>query len=168
MTLTTTESGASSDSYVELADYEAYILNNFNVDISSDATAEKEADLRRATQVIDRKYTFKGYPTEDDQALQFPRVTDVLVDGREVSNTTVPQRVKDAQCEIAYLIKGGLDPFATVEHGAVKRKRVKAGPAEAETEYQGSRQTPRMVAAEGLLKPFIAGGGRGRFKIGRG
>jgi len=36
----------------------------------------------------------------------------------------------------------------------VGRKRSKAGPVETETEYATTRETPRIVAIEGLLAPY--------------
>lgn len=165
MALITTPKAANADSYVTLSEYAAYVLAAHNVVLDEDADAE--ANLRRAAQVIDRKYQFRGYKTDQNQALQFPRVTDVIVDGRAVDSDVVPTQIKSAQCELAYLIKGGLDPFETVSIGSIKRSRSKAGPVETEKEYSGGRETPRIVAIEGLLRPFKGGAGAGRIRLGR-
>lgn len=155
MTLTTTIGGATSDSYASLAEYQAY-ASAMGWTLSGTDAAD-EVNLRRAAQYLDRKYTFVGIRQYQTQALAWPRIVSVLVEDWPINPDTIPQAIKDAQCEVAYLLQGGLDPFATVT-ATVGRKRVKAGPVETETEYQGGLSTPRLVAIEGLLAPYIMGG----------
>jgi hypothetical protein len=155
MTLTTTIGGASSDSYATLAEFQAY-ASAMGWTLSG-TDAGDEVNLRRAAQYLDRNYDFAGIRQYQTQARDWPRIVSVLVDDWPVNPDTIPQAIKDAQCELAYLIQGGLDPFATIS-GAVGRKRVKAGPVETETEYLGGLGKPRFVAIEGLLRPFLAAG----------
>lgn len=152
MALDTTNGGASADSYGTLADYQSYGAD-MGWTMGASDTAD-EQNLRRAALVIDRLYAFKGYPAAETQALQWPRDDVGYVKGYYVESTDIPQDIIDAQFELAYLIQGGLDPFATVT-ATVASTRSKAGPVETETTYQGGKSTPRLVAAEGLLGPYL-------------
>jgi len=152
MALTTTVGGASSDSYATLADYTARATALGWTLAGTDAA--NEINLRKATVYLDANYVWVGTRVASTQALDWPRISNVLVDGYVIDSDTIPQAVKDAQMELAYLIQGGLNPFATVTNGAVGRKRSKAGPVETETEYATTRETPRIVAIEGLLAPY--------------
>lgn len=156
MALTVTIGGAASDSYITLAEWEAYWTAR-GVTLSGDGHATHEANLVRAADWLDRHYGYPGYRQYQTQARAWPRVTSAVVDGWPVLADTIPQRVKDAQAELAYLIHEGLTPWATVD-GAVAASRVKAGPVESETTYQGGKTTPRLVAIEGLLAPLLIAG----------
>jgi len=158
MTLTATIGGASSDTYATIAEYVAYAVSmGWTL---ADGTAANEVNLRRSRAYLDRAYEWHGIKTDETQALQWPRITSLYVDGYSVSSETIPQRIKDAQCEMAYLIQGGADPFETVTGGAVRREKVKAGPVESETEYAGTRELARYMAIEGLVRPYMIGGSR--------
>lgn len=161
MAIDTTVGGTAADSYGTLADWLTYILNQKNVDLSADGdtAAKHESDLRQAAAAIDRNWTYKGIRADSTQALQWPRTITDLIDGFSVANDSIPQAIINAQFELAYLIHEGLDPFATVSGGAIKREFAKAGPVETETEYMdGGRELPRLVAVEGLLKPYVVSG----------
>ncbi|WP_212525855.1 DnaT-like ssDNA-binding protein [Actibacterium sp. MT2.3-13A] len=161
MALVTTIGGASSDSYGTLADYQAYAASMGWTLSGVDATDEQ--NLRRATQVLDRGFSFIGYRQYQTQALAWPRIVSDLVKDWPVDADTIPQDIIDAQFEVAYLIQGGLDAFATIT-ATVSRTRVKAGPVESETEYTGGKATPRLVAVEGLLGPYLKAG-RGQIAL---
>jgi hypothetical protein len=167
MTIDATVGGADANSFATLAEFTAYAaLRGWTLETTD---ALNEINMLRAMDALTRKYTSTGYKTTEAQALPYPRVTDVYIDGYVVATDIVPQQWKDAEFEMAYLIQGGADPLATVELGAVKVSKVKAGPVESETEYSGARETPRYVAIEGLIGPFILSGlGAATVKIGRG
>ena len=166
MTIDATVGGASANSFATLAEYQAYgALRGWTLGTD----AEDEINLLRAMDHLVRNYTLKGYKTTEAQALPYPRVTDVYIDGYSVDTDIVPQQWKDAECDMAVLIQGGATPFDTVETGAVKTSKVKAGPVESETTVTGARETPRYVAIEGLIGPFITcGTNGGTIKVGRG
>lgn len=164
MALDTTIGGASADSYGTLAAYQAYGAARGWALGATDAA--DEINLRRAVQAIDRQYSFVGYAQYQTQALDWPRVTTVYVDGWPIDPDSIPQDVVYAQFELAYLLQGGLDPFATVT-GVVSASRKKVGPIETETEYTGGLSTPRLVAVEGLLAPYLVAG-RGQARMMRG
>lgn len=156
MALDTTVGGASADSYGTLAAYEAYVVANIDATFNGHGhDTTHELNLRRAAQIIDREYTFQGYRQYQTQALDWPRVTSILVDGWPVLVDTVPQRVIHAQFEIAYQLEtDGLDPLKTVTGGAVKVAQA----GSVMTEFATFREKPRIVAAEGLLRPLLAAG----------
>lgn len=168
MALDTTIGGASSDSYGTIAAYDAYVVANIDTAYSGTA-ATQEMNLRRAAQYLDRHYQFAGYKQYETQARDWPRLTNILVDGWPIDGDTIPQDVIYAQFELAYAFEtDSVDPFATITAGTVRRTKSKAGPVETETEYSAGRDTPRMVAVEGLLRPYILGGVTGQVRMGRG
>ena len=155
MALDITIGGASSDSYGTLAAYQAYgALQGWTLGATD---AADEISLRRSVQVIDRDNSFVGNAQYQAQALAWPRVTSVYVDGWPINIDTIPQDIINAQFEMAYLIQNGADPFATVT-ATVSRTKAKAGPVETETEYLGGLSTPRYKALDGLLAPYITSG----------
>ena len=159
MALDATVGGASANSFATLAEFTAYAaLRGWTLEATD---ALNEINLLKSMDALVRSYALDGYKTTEAQALPYPRVTSVYIDGYSVGTDIVPQQWKDAEFEMAYLIQGGATPFATVEGGAVKISKVKAGPVESETEYSGARETPRYVAIEGLISPFIKAGSSG-------
>lgn len=158
MALDTTIGGASSDSYVTTAEYAAYIVANIDASYSG-VEATQELNLRRAAQYLRRNFHWIGTQQYQTQARAWPRLTDKLIDGWPVDPDTIPQDIKDAQCELAYIFEvDGVDPYAAITTGAVKVSRSKAGPVEAETEYFDARQSPRFPAVTGLLSDYTLGG----------
>lgn len=168
MALDVTIGGASSDSYITLAEWWAYWLAR-GVDLTQHGhDSSHEANLVQAADWIDRNYSFVGMQQYQTQRRAWPRLVDDLVRDWPIDPDSVPQDIKDAQAELAYLIHEGLTPWATIE-GGVKSERVKAGPVESETEYAGTPVPPRLVAIEGLLRPYLDGsGGVGNVRVARG
>jgi hypothetical protein len=163
MALDTTIGGTAADSYGTLAAYEAYALAmNWALTGSNE---KNEADLRRAALTLDRKYTFLGMQQYQYQARAWPRLVNDLVDDWPINPDTIPQDIIDAQFEIAFLLHGGLDPFATIESSSTKES-ISVGPitVAGDTLPTGA---PRIVAVEGLLSGYILGG-VGRLKMVRG
>ena len=156
MALDTTIAGSASDSYATFAEYQAYILAQFGVDLTAAETAET-LNMRRATAYIDRNYTFIGYRTLIDQAREWPRYVDEYVHGYQVLSTTIPTDIHNAQMELAYAISTGVAVFETVTTGGIVSTSVKAGTVESSTEYNDSttRTLPRITVIEGLLAPYI-------------
>lgn len=155
MSLDATIGGASADSYVTLAEFTAYALAQGWTATGTDAA--KEAMLRRAALSVDVSYGFVGITVTVDQALQWPRVWTGLVNGWPVASDSIPQAIKSAQMEMAYLISGGADPMATLD-GVIASERVKAGPVESDVTYQGGKGLPRYTAVSRLLRPYLTAG----------
>jgi len=165
MTLDATVSGAASDTYITLAEWETYASNAGWVTVGTDAV--KEVYLRRAAQYLDRSYRYVGYRNIELQARAWPRQMDRAIDGYWVDDDVVPQDIKDAQAEMAWLIHGGADPFATLEQGGVKSTSVKAGEVESTTVYDSGRAVPRYQSIDGLLSRYLASGA-GQVQLRRG
>lgn len=140
---------ANADSYVTLAAYQAYGAAR-GWTLGADDAAD-EVNLRRGYDTLNRNWTYIGYEVDViDQTGAFPRYISTGRYETEIPADSIPKDVQDAQCELAYLIQGGADPFATYE-GAVAR--AKAGPVE--VEYVGGKTKPRFTAVEGLLRRYL-------------
>ena len=106
ITIVTTVSGTTSNSYVTLAQANTYMEAVPWFDSTWDALtdAQKNSYLVQATRALDRM-RYRGARYDKDQALEFPRtITDDSTDEGEM-----PQKVKDAQCELIIWHKTHLD-----------------------------------------------------------
>jgi len=154
MALDTTIGGTASDSYGTLAAYEAYALAMGWTLATTDAA--NEINLRRAATVIDRKNEFFGLKQYQYQARSWPRLVRGLFSDWPIDPDTIPIDIINAQFEVAYILQGGLDPFATIETSATSES-IKVGPIT----IAGSNlptSPARIVAAEGLLRAYVRGG----------
>lgn len=111
---------AGAESYVTVAEADTYHGNRNNTGWTG-TEAVKEAALRRAAAYLDGHYRnrWKGQPVKPlTQPMAWPRVGVRLIEGPQVfydvdpsfydseysgylEITTIPQRLKDAQCELA-------------------------------------------------------------------
>jgi len=92
---------ASANSYISVANADAYFLARNNTTWAAYSTAVKEAALLYACQWLDSRYSWQGTITDDDQTLAWPRDGVIDNEGRSVSTTAIPAVIKDAQCEAA-------------------------------------------------------------------
>ena len=154
----TVETGAvvaGADSYISLADADTYFTNHGSPSEWADATdAAQEAALRYAVQWIDSSFSWKGEIVDDDQVLDWPRAGVYDDERRLVASTSIPQRVKDAQCEAALEhLKSSLIA-GLARGGKVKRQRVEGA---VEIEYADHAPGERVrYHVERLLAPFLA------------
>ena len=155
MAIDATISGATADSYVTLAEYQAYGAA-MGWTLGADDAAD-EINLRRGAVHIDTGYQHQGIRTTSTQARAYPRVMGIRVDGWSVSSETIPQNIKDAQCEAAYAIQAGADPLATVE-APISRETETVGPLSTTIEYIGGKTTTTITAVSRLLSPYLTGG----------
>lgn len=124
---------AGADSYVTLAEYQAYAaLYGWTL---AGTDAADEVNLRIARRYLDNAYSWKGAKVQVDQPLAWPRYMGDYVDGFIVPSDEIPDPIKNAQMEMAYLVQNGADPYATITGGTVKRKKEKVDVIEEETEY---------------------------------
>lgn len=165
MALIVTIGGASADSYVTLAEYEAYVTAQGLTPLGG-SDASHEAELRRAAVVIDDTYSFIGIKQYQFQVRSWPRLVRQLVSDWPIDPDTIPNAIKRAQMEMAWLIHNGADPFATYD-GAVKRKREKVDVIEEETEYIGGKGRPMFTGVDRILRDYITSGA-GQVKAVRG
>ena len=154
MALDTTIGGTQSDSYGTLAAYEAYALGaGWTL---ADTDAANEVNMRRAAQYLDRKYSFIGIQQFQFQARSWPRLVRGLFNDWPIDPDTIPADIINAQFEVAYILQGGLDPFATIETSATSES-IKVGPIT----IAGSNlptSPARIVAVVGLLRAYVRGG----------
>lgn len=144
-----------ADSYVTLAFYQAYgAARGWTL---SGTDAGDEINLRRGYDVLNRRWSFRGEQVDEyRQTGEFPRY--IVKDRFEYVTPAdeVPVKVKEAQCELAYLIQQGTDPLATITTSKTMERK-KVGPIETEVETVPTG-TPRLVAVEGLLRPYLKAG----------
>lgn len=139
-TIDATVAGASSNSYVTLAEFTTYVEEvpspSSTVTGASDDT--KTRALIFATRVLDR-LRYLGLKSGGTQALQWPRYgvpdpdwpwqgTTTSAIAGAVDSTIIPTRVKRAQMRLAYLTLTG--DFGVTESGLDGFEQVKVGPIE--------------------------------------
>lgn len=130
LTIETGEIIPGANSYVTAAECTTYHTARGNTAWTG-TDAVKEAALLKAAQYLDGHYCnrFKGGKYQPlEQSLQWPRVG-VFIDGHLLDAYTIPQRMKDAQCELA-LIALSADLAPAVSAG-IRREKVDV----LETEY---------------------------------
>ena len=114
MAIEATVGGENSNSYITLAEAEAYFAERLHADAwAGTSESDKEKVLLTACRHLERlRYWDGNQPAFSDprQRLTFPRTRDVDADGRYI----IPQPVKDAQCEEA---------LALLNRGAEQERR---------------------------------------------
>ena len=148
MALDATLGGASANSYVTVAEADAYFATSFGRTAwGSASAANKEIVLIESTRLLDLLVSWKGYVKSDTQALRWPRTYVPNIDGRYlesyISDSIVPKDVKNAVFELAYslLSNGG---FQASENELAK---VKVGPVSIDfSDTVKSNGLPKMVS----------------------
>ena len=152
MALDATLGGASANSYVTVAEADAYFATSFGRTAwGSASAANKEIVLIESTRLLDLLVSWKGYVKSDTQALRWPRTYVPNIDGRYsgvgtiksyISDSIVPKDIKNAVCELAYslLSNGG---FQASENELAK---VTVGPVSIDfSDTVKSNGLPKMV-----------------------
>mgnify|MGYP003590976210 CR=1 FL=1 len=147
MALDATLGGASANSYVTVAEADAYFATSFGrTPWGSASAANKEIVLIESTRLLDLLVSWKGYVKSDTQALRWPRTYVPNINGRYlesyISDSIVPKDVKNAVFELAYslLSNGG---FQASENELAK---VKVGPVSIDfSDTVKSNGLPKMV-----------------------
>ncbi len=105
---------ANANTFVTTADADTYWANRNRAEWADLEPAAKQAALIIAAQFLEHNYKFVGSRVNSDQALCWPRYIPYGLDAddRWVKNNVIPQRVKDAQVELAFYhaTVGELDP----------------------------------------------------------
>jgi hypothetical protein len=163
-----------TDTYISLADADAYLASNYIASepkmIAWAALSDGDCEilLRRAARALDRQI-YVGMRSLFTQKMEFPRAipTDVyrgkmlpvgytyIGDVDYVIQTAVPDAVKYAQAEEAFVLASG-----TPKRIELQRQNVKSFSLGNLSESFGSTSsTASLVSLEAreLLKPFIAG-----------
>ena len=113
-----------TDTYLTVAEADTYFSARYGYDswaLLDNPTKEKA--LISATQQLDLLCTWNGYKSDSDQQLEFPR------SGTSLDADPTPQAIKDAECEIAFLITteesvstDGGDALTELKAGSVTMK----------------------------------------------
>jgi len=166
------ETGAgltNAESYISVADTDAYWADVGNALWDALTETEKEQALRRATRFMAWIYRVKwaGRRTAQAQALDWPRYN-VLVEDLPVPSNEVPLTVRQACAELA--IRAAAGPLLEdVDTGSSQIKKDKTGPLE--TEYFEAHVDPaeRFLSIGAMLQPYFGGaGGSNSIKLVRG
>lgn len=159
-----TVGGASSNSFVTLAEATTYMEARLNGSTWTSATTDNQnrALVEATRELSSREYT--GMKASSTQALQWPRSFAVNPDINWVGNPfyasdIIPQRVKDATCELAFqFLKAGTTDIAALDPKQyVTQKTV--GPistsyAEPFYKPQGLGRFPSVMR---YIKPLLTG-----------
>ena len=162
-----------TDSYATAAECATYLAANY---ITTDAKLiawnllsadNKDVLLRQAAKLIDRQ-PLQGYKYLSTQTMEFPRyiytesnydddyLHPLLRKNGFYSDGSVPQAVKDAQCEIAISMISG-----TSERAEMQRQGVKSFSLGSLSEsYTGNHNAIPSYEAKQLLQPYLGGGFR--------
>lgn len=104
-----TPKGATSNSYVTMAEAATYFSNRLHKDAWTEAgSSDKTAALLWATRLLDTRILWEGEKTDQVQALCWPRqyVVDpekanLYGNSQYLDENAIPLFLKDAQCELA-------------------------------------------------------------------
>jgi hypothetical protein len=167
MALDATVGGASSNSYVTLAEANTYFADRLNSTANGDWTndstgvartdAVKSAALITATRRIDEEM-FQGLKASTTQALKWPRVNVQDEDGLYFESDSIPERVKQATyicalelLKVDFISEDYLNNFAFFSAGNVQFKQFT---------QQSAGRLPAEVSRLLRFVMMNAGGGR--------
>lgn len=133
-------------------------ITNPNVQLASASivtTDDFEDALIKATTYLDAAYGTRwlGNRTSKNQALDWPREGAVDWDGYEIDRNVLPQKVKDACCEVALeILKNGdlLPTLQPSDTGMLQAESISVGPISISETFVGGKslrtQLPRVTA----------------------
>jgi hypothetical protein len=103
MALDATVGGVSANSYITVADADAYFTGRGSPSAwTSLTTAQKEGALIYATEWLDSNYSWYSTICTTTQALGFPRNSGFDSEGRTIMGCgVIPTKIKNATCEMA-------------------------------------------------------------------
>lgn len=118
-----------------------------------------DEDLLKAMDYLETQ-RFIGTKSTQAQPLQWPR-EGVSIDGFTYEAANLPAELVEAQLVIAMAIDQGYDPLVLTESSpTVKRKMVKAGSVESETEYvDGAEASAVPLSIRRALRKLIRDSG---------
>lgn len=146
---------ANSESYISVADADAYHAARMNAAWSALATPDKEANLRKATEYMQGTYRgrWKGFRTNTVQALDWPRQSVCIEDATLnsfIANNVVPVEVTRACAELA--LKASAGELAPDTERVVTRETI--GPLT--TEYDNnSMPYTKYRAIDNMLRVYL-------------
>ena len=131
-------------------------------------TGTKQIHLNNAHEYLDQTYTFKGWITDDAQADAWPREGVYDKEGRYLDPDTVPDAIKNAEIELAFILAAGGSLTENISERSISK--VKAGSVEVTfdgatrvTEAQRMKNVDRLLV--GLIEERIGGGSGPRKRL---
>lgn len=156
ITIDTTVSGASSNSYATLAYVDSYMegVPWFYATWAAIAEATRKQWIVMAARAIDR-WCYRGDRYDKDQLMEFPRtITDDQTD-----EGAMPEKVKRAQCEMAVWLYNHLGTADGSPESEVSRVSIGRGALDVEFKEFGKRLNREAggypEAARALLKDWL-------------
>lgn len=150
-----------ANSYVAVADADAYHVLYNNTEWAGLTNTVKQAALLYASQYIDANFTFDGYISREEQTMAWPRLDAFDSESRRL--TGVPLKLKNAVCELALVHATTEAVNATFDRGgAVKQETV--GPVSV-TYMDGAGAGVTYPFLEDILGTICVSGSNGITKI---
>jgi len=153
----TTPPDAAADSYVTVADADAYHATRLNTSAWDDATVEnKEAALKMATRQLDQE-SWAGIKTDTlaNNSLRWPRSQVVNADNQYEASDSVPQAIQNATAELALdLLKSAADETAGAAYAT---EEVQVGPIKLKLDTDTAIQSasePLSSEVDTLIAPY--------------
>lgn len=151
MALDATPGGAAANSYVTVAEADAYMAARLHKAAWETAnSATKEAALQWATRELDR-LAWRGRAVTEIQALRWPRSYIYDLDGYRLLDGAIPRFLKDATAELAFSL---IASDRTADAQGKGLASVTVGPIEIEFDKQDTAGViPRAVTR--MIMPYI-------------
>lgn len=142
----------SGDSYISVSTADTYQADRDRQEWTYLTQDEKEAALRRATSFLDNGYNWKGEISDSANSHAWPRTGVEDDEGRSIDGTTLPDRIKDATAELAYIdaVEADLLPVTT----SGETQRIQAGSVE--IEYAGGQGSGKTLTRINRLVSGLA------------
>lgn len=158
LTIVATAKSSTANSYVTLAEAEAYMVGRLAVTNWDAATDdEKNRSLKMATDELE-KYEYKGIRTTQAQRLQWPRYDVLDRDGWAYDQDTVPRPIKEATYELALALTDGTYEIVPNQLAQFERVRVGSLDISPRDSYQAA---PLPDPIRRLIAPLLLSGGGG-------
>lgn len=144
-----------TNAYISISDADSYHSARGNSSWASLDDTAKEYALIKATNWLDAFYRllWRGTRADYSQGLAWPRSGVEDPDGYYVDDSSIPQGVKDAVCEMAYKIAvNSEDPFEDEEPGIASEK---VGPIS--IAYDGKSRRKKYPYIRELISGLIKG-----------
>lgn len=173
MALNSNPGDPAADSYIALADADAY-FNLRGITTWTGTETVKENALRRGTSALDNLYRnlWIGIRAYQDQSLGWPRIDGARgpmlfnpgflinlydIDGFQIPFDQVPTQVQNAAAESALLYMQGVEMQPRlVRGGMIKSQMNKVDVIEQQTVWQdGAPAQDRFIVIEGLLRALV-------------
>lgn len=145
---------SGANAYVDVAYVDAYYVDRNDSSWTGTSTV-KQAAIIKATDYIDRRYTFMGTTRNSTQTTEWPR--NDVTDSNDRIVSGIPDEVKEATAELALrALSGNLAPDPTLDdiNGELRFTSIKVGPIEERKSYSFTREFPKYPEVDALLRQY--------------